>query len=64
MAAVPRLSTDDDVQQMPEGGLRRELIAGDVLVNPAPRFEQWPTFMNASPLTARCGASFAFSSHP
>jgi hypothetical protein len=39
MSAVPRLYTYDDLQHMPEDGARREVIGGDLLVNPAPRFE-------------------------
>ena len=37
MAAVPRLSTYDDLQQMPEDGLRREIVAGELLISPVPR---------------------------
>ena len=39
MSAVPRLLTYDDLCSMPEDGARREIVGGDLLVNPAPRFE-------------------------
>jgi Uma2 family endonuclease len=37
MAALPRLLTYSDLAEMPDDGLRREIIAGELLVNPAPR---------------------------
>lgn len=37
MSAVSRLHTYDDLRQMPDDGLRHEIIAGELLVNPAPR---------------------------
>ncbi len=39
MSAVRQVYTYEDLQLMPEDGVRRELIGGDLLVNPAPRFE-------------------------
>ena len=37
MAALPRLLTYSDLAGLPDDGLQRELIAGELLVNPAPR---------------------------
>lgn len=37
MAALPRLLTYSDLLEMPDDGLRREIIAGELLVNAAPR---------------------------
>jgi Uma2 family endonuclease len=37
MSVAPQLHTHDDLQEMPEDGFRREIIAGELLVNPAPR---------------------------
>lgn len=37
MAALPRLLTYSDLAEMPDDGLRREIVAGELLVNPAPR---------------------------
>ncbi len=37
MAALPRLLTYADLADMPDDGSRREIIAGELLVNPAPR---------------------------
>lgn len=39
MSAVPRLYMHDDLQHMPDDGARREIIAGELIVTPAPRFE-------------------------
>lgn len=39
MSAAPQLYTYEDLRSMPEDGMRREIIGGDLLVNPAPRFE-------------------------
>ena len=40
MSALPRLLTYLDLAEMPEDGMRRELIAGELLVNPAPRIRR------------------------
>lgn len=37
MAALPRLLTYADLLDMPDDGSRREIVAGELLVNPAPR---------------------------
>ena len=37
MSALPRLLTFAELAEMPEDGSRREIIAGELLVNPAPR---------------------------
>lgn len=37
MATLPRLLTHADLAEMPDDGLQREIIAGELLVNPAPR---------------------------
>lgn len=37
MATLPRLLTHSDLAGLPDDGLQRELIAGELLVNPAPR---------------------------
>ncbi len=37
MAALPGLLTYSDLAEMPVDGSRREIIAGELLVNPAPR---------------------------
>lgn len=37
MAAPPRLLTYIDLEEMPDDGLRREIVAGELLVNPTPR---------------------------
>lgn len=37
MSAIERLQTYDDLRRAPEDGLRRDLIDGVMLVNPAPR---------------------------
>lgn len=34
---MPRLLTYADLAQMPDDGSRREILAGNLLVNPAPR---------------------------
>lgn len=58
MVAVHQLYTVDDLDAMPDDGMRREIIAGELFVNPAPRIRHQVVL---SLLVARLSAFFADS---
>jgi hypothetical protein len=46
MSAVPRLFTSADLEEMPVDSNRYEIVAGELIVTPAPRFEHQFVLLN------------------
>lgn len=54
MSAVPRLFTFADLERMPEDSNRYEVVAGELVVTPAPRFEHQFVLLNLLEMLQEC----------